>query len=233
MKCIALLSGGKDSVAAVEIAQGHGWEVVAGLRMVPSHDDSYMFHTPNLTAVGDVAACLGIPLITASSSNDPDQEVVELEQALARTKDHFGADAIISGALASDYQRTRIDRIGHRIGLHSFAPLWHVEPVGYMRSLVASGYDIRFSRVAADGLANELAGQRIDATCLRFLESQRLHVAGEGGEYETIVLDAPHYKSRIEVLSAHVEASASRATWHIDETRLVPKVAQVPSSSGA
>ncbi len=217
MRCIALLSGGKDSVAAVEVAQGHGWDVVAGLRMVPARDDSYMFHTPNLDVVAGVADCMGMPLVTASASDDPVVEVAELEQALARAKDEFHLDAIVSGALASDYQRTRIDAIGHRLGLRTFAPLWHKDPDTYVDGLVAGGYDIRFSRVASDGLDATWAGARMDAQRLDALRRirSRPHVAGEGGEYETVVLDAPHFGSRIVVDDADVEATASRATWHI------------------
>ncbi len=223
MRCIALLSGGKDSIAAVEVAQGHGWEVVAGLRMIPEEDDAYMFHTPNLDLVADIADALGMPLVTASARPDPVGEVSDLEQALARAKEEFNLEAIISGALASEYQRTRIDAIGHRLGLKTFAPLWHKDPDTYMRSLLHAGYHIRFSRVAADGLDDSWAGAPLDATALARLATLRMHVAGEGGEYETVVLDAPHYTSAIEVTDAEVTATASRATWNVRATAIKPK----------
>lgn len=230
MKCIALLSGGKDSVAAVEIAQGHGWDVVAGLRMVPERDDAYMFHTPNLDVVEAVADCLGMPLVSASASHGPDAEVGDLEQALARTVTDFGADAILSGAIASEYQRTRIDAIGHRLGIRTFAPLWHKEPVAYMHSLLQARYDVRFSRVAADGLDAQWAGAALDGPRLAQLQAMRLHVAGEGGEYETLVLDAPHYRRRIVVDEADVEATSSRATWHVRRWHTVAKAARAETA---
>jgi diphthine-ammonia ligase len=223
MRCIALLSGGKDSVAAIEIAQRHGWDVVAALRMVPDEDDAYMFHTPNLHVVEAVAACLGVPLVTAAARANPLQEVSDLQQALAKTAPDFEADAIISGALASEYQRTRIDRIGHKLGLQTFAPLWHKDPDGYMQSLLDARYGIRFSRVAADGLDESWAGSELDHARLDSLRTKRLHVAGEGGEYETLVLDAPNFSQRIVVDAAHVEATASRSTWHVDEFHLESK----------
>ena len=223
MRCIALLSGGKDSVAAVEVARGHGWDVVAGLRMVPEQDDAYMFHTPNLDVVEADAACMGMELVTAPARPDPVEEVGDLEQALARAVTDFQADAILSGALASEYQRTRIDRIGARLGVKTFAPLWHKAPGAYMHSLLQAGYDIRFSRVAADGLDETWAGAQLDEARLELLERKRLHVAGEGGEYETLVLDAPHYRERIVIDDAHTEATASRATWHVDSWRTVAK----------
>ncbi|MGB1587135.1 MAG: diphthine--ammonia ligase [Thermoplasmatota archaeon] len=214
MKCVALLSGGKDSVAAVEVAQGHGWDVPVGLRMVPEEDDAYMFHTPNLDLVVDVASCMGMELVTASARPDPWEEVGDLERALARIKEDFQVDAIISGALASEYQRTRIDRIGARLGLKTFAPLWHKRAGTYMEGLVQA-YDVRFSRVAADGLDASWAGARLDEARLAALRGMRLHEAGEGGEYETLVLDAPHYHKRIVIDDASVEETASRSTWRV------------------
>lgn len=214
MKCLALLSGGKDSVAAVEVARGHGWDVPVGLRMVPQEDDAYMFHTPNLDVVEGVAQCMGMDLVTATARPDPLEEVDDLEQALAQAKQDFGINAIVSGALASEYQRTRIDRIGARLGLKTFAPLWHKHPGTYMDGLVRA-YDVRFSRVAADGLDQTWAGARLDEARLHTLRSKRLHEAGEGGEYETLVLDAPHYEKRIVVDEATVSATASRSTWNV------------------
>lgn len=215
MRVIALLSGGKDSVAAVAVARQMGWDVVAGLRMVPKEDDAYMFHTPNLDVVDAIAHCLSMPLVTAAARPDPVEEVSDLEQALAQAKGDFHVDGIISGALASEYQRTRIDAIGHRLGLRSFAPLWHKDPPTYLRWLVAAGFDIRFSRVAAEGLDASWAGRRLDEAALGELAAKRLHIAGEGGEYETVVLAGPGFSGRIVVDEADVEATASRATWHI------------------
>ncbi len=217
MRVVALLSGGKDSVCAVETARGFGWEVVAGLTMVPTADDAWMFHTPNLAVVRGVAQCLGLPLIEWAVAEGADEEVRELGQALACAKRVFNLDGIVSGALASEYQRTRIDAIGHRVGLKSFAPLWHKEPRAYVEGLVRGGYDLVFSRVAAGGIPNDWAGTRLDAAKIAVLAASpaRPHVAGEGGEYETLVLDAPAFTRRLVVERAQVEATASRATWHV------------------
>ena len=223
MRVLALLSGGKDSVCAVEIAQGFGWDVVASLTMVPAQDDAWMFHTPNLAVVRGVAQCLGLPLIEAPCRSGKEEEVVDLEAALAHAKTTLRLDGIVSGALASEYQRTRIDAIGHRLGLKTFAPLWHKQPNAYVRSLLAAGYDIRFSRTAAEGVPNAWAGQRMDLAKVEAMErhSARPHVAGEGGEYETLVVAAPHYTGHLET-KGHIEATASRATWVVDSWSVKP-----------
>src|SRR5262245_23835433 len=141
MRVLALLSGGKDSVCVIDTARGWAWEVVAALTIVPAQDDAWMFHTPNLAAVRGVAQCLGVPLLEAPCRTGADEEVTDLEAAIAVAHRALGFEGIVSGALASEYQRTRIDAIGHRLGIKTFAPLWHKEPHAYVESLVKHGWD--------------------------------------------------------------------------------------------
>lgn len=218
MRVLALLSGGKDSVVAVEVARGFGWDVVAALTMVPAQDDAWMFHTPNLGVVRGVAECLGLPLVEAPCRSGKEEEVQDLETALAKAKETYGLEGLVSGALASEYQKTRLDAIGHRLGLKTFAPLWHKEPYLYVQSLLTAGYRILFSRTAAEGVPNSWAGQPLDAAKLDAMRRHPAHphVAGEGGEYETLVVAAPHYKGHLEC-KGHVEATSSRATWVVDD----------------
>ena len=235
MRVLALLSGGKDSVCAIETARGFGWDVAAALVLRPAQDDAWMFHTPNLSVVEGVAECLGLPLIEADVRSGKAEEVEDLKEAVARAKGDLGLDGLVSGALASEYQRTRIDRMGHEVGLKSFAPLWHKEPRGYLDGLLGDGWDIRFTRTAADGVPNAWCGQRLDAAKVAAMlaHKARPHVAGEGGEYETLVLDAPCYRRRLVVEEAHVEATASRATWRVESwrTEAKPDPADWPGSA--
>ncbi len=228
MRVAALLSGGKDSVCAVETARGHGWDVVGALIVRPAEDDAWMFHTPNLGAAHGVAECLGLKVEEVAVRSGAIEEVQDLEAALLRLKSAWKLDGFISGALASEYQRTRLEGIGHRVGLKSFTPLWHKQPVGYVRSLLQGGWDIRFSRTAAEGVPNAWCGERLDEAKVAALETHkaRPHVAGEGGEYETLVLDAPCYLRRLVIGKAHVETTASRATWVIDAWSTAPKPAR-------
>lgn len=215
MRVLALLSGGKDSVCAIETVQGHGWDVVAALAMVPAGDDAWMFHTPNLAVVRGVAQALGLPLLEAPCRLGQEEEVEDLRSAVAAAARHLRLDGLVSGALASEYQRTRIEGVGHALGLRTFTPLWHKEPGAYVGSLL--GWDIRLSRVAAEGLPLQWAGQRLDAAKLDAMARHpaRPHVAGEGGEYETLVLSSTGYTQQVVVDEATVEATSTRATWTV------------------
>ena len=69
------------------------------------------------------------------------------------------------------------------------------------------------SPVSTDGLGEQWLGVKIDKKTLdslSIISSQfRFNLDGEGGEFETIVVDAPHMKQLIEVLG-HPEERESR-----------------------
>ena len=225
MRVVALLSGGKDSVAAIEVAQGFGWDVAAAVVLRPAADDAWMFHTPALGVVAGVAECMGLPLLEGKVRTGQDEEVEDLEAALKAAQVQWRPDGIVSGALASEYQRVRIERVGHRLGLKTFTPLWHKDLKEYLHGLMGADWEIRFSRTAADGVPNAWCGERLDPPKLEAMlkHKARPHVAGEGGEFETLVLDAPHYRRRLVIDEAAVEATASRATWVVRKWHTEPK----------
>lgn len=127
-------------------------------------------------------------------------------------------DAVVSGALASDYQRTRLDRLGARLGVRTFAPLWHHDRRAHLAHMLHLGFDVRVAATAADGLDAAWLGRPLDEEALQDLtgrsQAHRFDLAGEGGEFETVVLAGPHLRGRIEV-EADVEASASRSRWRV------------------
>ena len=129
----------------------------------------------------------------------------------------------IVGALRSDYQRTRIDMMCERLGIISFSPLWHHDPVKHMYSLVEHGFEVMFVSVSADGLEEEWLGSMLDIGSLERLEllsqKHRFNIDGEGGEFETVVLSSPCMNKRIECTTESLW-EGSRGTLTIQDARL-------------
>lgn len=223
MNVAALVSGGKDSILALHVAQCHGWDVTHVVTVRSKAPDSYMFHVPNTDLAPLVADAVGVPLVTVETHGEKESEVADLQAALAT----LPIDGFVSGALASEYQRTRLEGVGHRLGLRSFTPLWHKPPMEILRTVARPGWDVRFAAVAAEGLGETWLGRRLDATAADDLERLGarfgVHPGGEGGEYETLVLDAPCYRRRIEVLQATKDWRRDGGTWRVEEARLAPK----------
>ena len=191
MKLACLYSGGKDSTFAIWYAlnQGHDLQLVS----VFPEPESMMFHVPNIHLVSLGAEAMGLPISTIQTTHK--NELKDLESLLSTLK----IEGVVSGALASDYQKTRIERICDSLSLKSFAPLWHVNPSSYMASLIDGGFKTIFSAVASGGLDQSWLGRALDHNAISNLKKLDLHLAGEGGEYETLVLDAPFFRKKISI----------------------------------
>lgn len=223
MRVAALVSGGKDSVLALHCARSSGWVVTHVVTVAPRAADSWMFHSPNVALAPLLAEALGCALVRVETAGAKEDEVADLERALST----LAVDGFVSGALASEYQRTRLEGIGHRLGLKSFTPLWHKRPEEVLRVVSGPGWDVRFAAVAAEGLDASWLGRRLDASAIADLAALHarhgLHVGGEGGEYETVVLDAPCYGRAIVPVAATPTFGRDAGVWRIDDARLGDK----------
>jgi len=205
MKLAALISGGKDSWYAAYEAQKQGHEVVCLVTLIPEKDDSYMFHFPNVEFVEKQAEAADLPLIQLPTKGVKEKELEDLKQAINLAKQKYHIEGICSGAVASQYQKERVDNIAEELELKSIAPIWHIEPMLYMQNIVLKGFDTIIVGIAADGLDESYLGRKIDRDVVQLMQRTKIHLAGEGGEYETFVLDCPLFKKKLEVWDSFVQ----------------------------
>jgi diphthine-ammonia ligase len=217
MKLAAMISGGKDSIYAAWLAsQDH--ELAYAISMVPKSHESYMFHFPNIHFVRDQARLMGVELLQRETEGEKELELDDLESAIVSIKNEV--DGIVTGALASSYQKMRIDSICKRHGLLSIAPLWQIDPATYLRKAIDEGFEIIIAGVAAPPLDEKWLGRRIDEKCIQDLEFMNkrhgIHIGGEGGEFESFVLDCPLFAKRIRVLQAERVWDAKSRSGYYD-----------------
>lgn len=195
-----LATTGKDSAFALYKVLTNGHEVKYLATMLPQREDSWMFHYPNIHLIDLFAEAVGIPLIKAQTSGVKEAELQDLKQLLAQ----LDVDAVVSGAVSSQYQKQRIDMVCQELRLKHIAPLWHKDPLELLKEIVRSGIEAFIVGVYAYGFDQTWLGRKIDQKAIQDLvelkERFRVSVVGEGGEYETLVLDAPFFKKRIELV---------------------------------
>ncbi len=196
MGVAVLYSGGKDSNYALYWALRRGFKVRYLVSMVSESDESYMYHVPNIHLTELQAKAVGIPLVKGFTSGEREKEVEDMKAVLEGLK----IEGVVAGALASEYQKKRIEGVAKELGIESFTPAWHRNPVDYMREIIDI-FDVVVVGTAAYGLDERWLGRRIDEKALEGLvelhEKYRIHVAGEGGEFETFVRDAPFFRARV------------------------------------
>ncbi|QLJ53472.1 MAG: hypothetical protein Sv326_1297 [Candidatus Fermentimicrarchaeum limneticum] len=223
MKVVALFSGGKDSMYSLWIASSFGWEVKTLLSMLPESDSSFMFHRPNVEWVPLQAEAMDLPLIMQRSSGEKLRELDDLKSLMQSVK----VDGIVTGAVASEYQKEKVDMICEELGLCSFSPLWHKEGEQLLREMVGAGFEIMITSVSAAGFDESWLGRRIDEKCVEeLLELRRrygISVVGEGGEMETFVTDAPSFKKKIKIKKTEKSWDGVRGVLEIRDAELVSR----------
>ncbi|MEA2054300.1 MAG: TIGR00289 family protein [Candidatus Thermoplasmatota archaeon] len=222
MKIACLISGGKDSLYALYIALQYGWDITHIVTISPKKL-SWMYHTENIHLVDSVAESMRIPLIKKESYANKEEELEDLKSAL----NGLAIDGIVSGAIASEYQRTRIEKVCHELNIKSFMPLWHKKEEILMEEMIEAGFDIMIVAVAAEGLGEKWLGRIIDKDCLEELiqirERYDINVSGEGGEYETFVLDCPLYRKKLVIEESEKERDGERVTLNIKKVGMKSK----------
>ncbi len=208
MKLAALYSGGKDSTMALYWALRQGHEVKCLITLHPQRNDSYMYQVPNVKFTRYHSKALGIPLLSAKTSGVKEKELKELLDILKLAKKKYGIEGVTAGALASDYQNERVEKICKQLNLKCLAPYWHCDIEEYLSEIIDVGFKVVITAIAAEGLKKELLGKELTPELLEKLKlirnKTKFHLGFEGGEAESIVLDGPIFKKRLEILDSEI-----------------------------
>jgi len=202
VKVAVLATGGKDSTLALHRVLKMGFEVECLVSMIPLREDSWMFHYPNIRLVDLFAEAVGFRLVKAETSGVKEEEVADLKRLI----EELDVEGVVSGAIASNYQKTRIEEICRQLGLEFVAPLWGENPVGILGEILELKFEVIVTGVYAHGFNREWLGRKIDEVAVADLVELNgqygVSIVGEGGEYETLVVDGPLFKKRIAIVEA-------------------------------
>jgi len=225
LRLAALFSGGKDSTYAIYLMERRGHDVEYLLTIFPKSDESLYFHYPNIELTRLQAEAMGMHQLVERCGIGKIEEISALTRLIEKVSGIV--DGVISGAIASRFQLKAFREVCERYGLNLFAPLWGMNPLTILQEIIDDRFEVIITGVAAAGLGKDFLGARLTPSLVEELRkiSDRfgINLAGEGGEFETFVLDAPIFKYRIEVLEAEVDWRGDRGFLKIRKTRLVKK----------
>ena len=200
MKLGVLFSGGKDSYLALQYAsQNH--EISCLLTLESEKEDSWMFHTPAIEWTKIQAKSMKMVHLVQKTNGIKEEELTDLRRIINSAVSKYSIEGIVTGALASVYQTTRIQKICNELNLWCFNPLWQLPQEVLLKELLSSKIDSIITGVAAEPFAASWLGRQIDSTCINDLltlkESHKINPAGEGGEIESFVINAPLFTKKI------------------------------------
>lgn len=209
MNVACLLSGGKDSLFSYYLVKHYSWNISCFITIQSKNKSSYLFHTPKITKAKEISESIGIPLIIQDTIGNKEDELDDLRFAIKKAIKNYNIDAIVVGAIKSEYQRIRMNEICFENNIKFFAPMWHKDERTLLENMIHADFKIVFSGIFAYGLNTKLLGELITNNTFKLLDEQnkkiQLSYCGEGGEYESLVINMPDYQKSINISDSKKE----------------------------
>jgi len=225
MKLAAFFSGGKDSAYAIYDAKQSGHTIQVLFTVSPKSDESHLLHFPNTNRTKIQAQSMNIPQIIQEIKDvHPDIEEMKLNELIRNAKKTFEFEGIVHGGISSMYQKQKFENLCQNNNLKLISPLWQVNPVSYMHTLLDNDFEFIMTSVSSDGLDQSWLGKKIGHAELHELEDLskkfQFNLNFEGGEAETFVTNCPLFKNRIKIIDSTRIWDGVRGRFEIVEAKL-------------
>ncbi|EMR10770.1 hypothetical protein PNEG_00918 [Pneumocystis murina B123] len=137
--------------------------------------------------------------------NDETEDLYRLLKRIQKL--HPDVKAVSVGAILSNYQRTRVENVCKRLNLISLAYLWKRDQKDLLEEMISQNLHAIIIKVSALGLDKSHLGKSLKEVKEHLLKINKLydlHLCGEGGEYETLVLDCPIFQRKIKIVKSEI-----------------------------
>ena len=208
MRLGILFSGGKDSMYAAYLAKKSGYEISCLISVFSENKESFMFHTPNIERVKVQAEVMKVPIVIEKTKGKKEDELADLKKAILEAKKKYKIQGIATGAIKSVYQASRIQKICNDLGIECFNPLWQKDETEYLSELIKNRFEVVVVGVFAFPMDKSWIFRKIDKDFIdeisKLNKKYKIHIAGEGGEYETFVLNCPLFERPLKIKNKRI-----------------------------
>ena len=213
-----MFSGGKDSAFSAYLAKKHGYKILCLISVFSHNPDSYMFHTPCIEKVKKQAELMKTALITRYTTGIKEKELIDLKKAIKEAVEKHEIEGVVTGAVESAYQASRVQKICDSLDIECFNPLWQKKQVELLRDIIRNNFEVIITGVNAYPLNEKWLGKKIDYEFIRQViglkEKYQINPAGEGGEFETFVINCPLFTKPIEILDKKI--IGEKNSWRME-----------------
>lgn len=213
-----LFSGGKDSMYAAYLAKKAGYDISCLITIVSENLESYMFHTPSIEKVKEQASVMKVPLIVVKTKGKKEEELKDLEKAVRKAVKDYKIEGVVSGAVESVYQASRIQEICNNLSIECFNPLWQKSQLELLEDLIKNKFEVIIVGVFAYPFDEKWLGRKIDKKFIKEMEmlneKWKINPAGEGGEFESFVLNCPLFRRKLKVI--HRVTEGKNNSWRME-----------------
>ena len=200
MKVAVLFSGGKDSNYAMYLASKYH-EISCLINLKSKNQNSYMFQSAGSNLLELQAESLNIPLLQHPTKGEKEEELKDLKKAIKKAKDKYKIKGLVTGAIKSAYQSSRIQKICLELSIECFNPLWQINEKNFLEELIKDKFETILVGIFAYPLDKSYLGKTLNKQLLAKLQtlSPIPSIIGEGGEYESFVINSPMFKKRLNI----------------------------------
>jgi uncharacterized protein (TIGR00290 family) len=158
-----------------------------------------------------------LPLISIKiKSDDLEEEIKQLVSAIRKSR----IEAIVTGGIRSEFQRYHFNRAALLANVKCFNPLWRLSPELIIQDLINNNFEIILISVSSMGLDQNFLGKKLTPSLINKIRDlsygSDLAITGEGGEYESFVLDAPFFPSRIVIQETQIHWNEFREEGYLE-----------------
>lgn len=201
MKLAVLYSGGKDSTYALLKAKKEN-EIVCLLNVKSKNNESYMFQSAANNILEFQSSALEIPLLQKETLGEKELELEDLKKLIEEAKERYKIEGLVTGTIKSVYQSSRIQKICNDLDLWCFNPLWQIDEEEYLEELFENNFEVIIVGIAAYPLTKDFLGKKLDRKLANKLKELNVSQIGEGGEFESFVINSPVHKRKLEIIDS-------------------------------
>lgn len=206
-------SCGKDSTLALHKMLALGGTPTALLVMFNSGDGRSFFHGADGALLERYSAALQIPLLRVPSCGEDYH--LAMEEALRKAK-KAGAEFACFGDIDIEGHRIWGEERCRNAGLSALYPLWHANREENAREVINLGYKCVIKSVDNTKLPKSMLGKILDEALLEGMAQCGIDVCGENGEYHTLVVDGPIFRSPIQYTAGKILDFGERSLIEIE-----------------
>jgi len=220
MKVAVLFSGGKDSAMAVHYAMQQGWDIEALIAVKPKNTEAYLWHYSTVEWTILQAQAMSLPLILLKADEiGPNVEANVLEKVFSKLKIKT---LLLGGVGLQKTQISSVKKIAEKHKIKVLIPYETYSSEQLLREEIQAGFDIRITNVAVDGLGPEWLGKKLDGNAalnMKMLaEKHGFNILGEGGHYDSFVVDGTMFKQKIEFLDTKKVWDSKTSSGYLEVT---------------
>lgn len=219
MKLAILFSGGKDSMYSAWLAKNQGHKIQCLISIYSKNKDSFMFHTPMISITKKQSDLMNIPLITKITTGKKEIELNDLEKAISLAIKEYKIEGVVTGAIESVYQSSRVQKICNKLKIECFNPLWQRSQLDFLNSLIKDGFESIIVGVAAYPLDKTWIGKKINKEFInevsKLQKKYGINPSGEGGEFESLIVNCPLFKKEIKI--NQLKITGEKNSWRVED----------------